>query len=134
LERSAIPSQEAEPAGQQEAGIRDNIYSRDSKAKRWCQADSHHSLTDGTPNPLNVRADTSADRILFSDDFMYWGGSGPPIPAGFLNYGPNHVSLLVGRNHKNSFPEAFVEKFVAWIRSQGETGYLGEPLDWCRTP
>jgi Nucleotide modification associated domain 2 len=45
--------------GSKKQAFGDNIYSRDSKAKRWCQADSHHSLTDGTPNPLDVRADTS---------------------------------------------------------------------------
>jgi hypothetical protein len=119
--------------GSKKQAFGDNIYSRNANRVGWCQANSHHSLTDGTPNPSNVRADTSADRMLFSDDFIYWGGSGPQIPAGFLNYGPNHVSLLVGRNHKNNFPPAFVERFVAWIRSRGESGYRGEPLDWCRT-
>jgi len=120
--------------GSKKQAFGDNIYWREPKDKRWCQADSHHSLTDGTPNPSNIRADTAANRVLFSEDFIYWGGSGPQVPAGFLNYGPDHETLLVGRNHKSVFPQAFVEKFVAWIRSRGETGYLGEPLDWCRTP
>lgn len=119
--------------GSKKQAFGDNIYSRDQK-KRWCQANSHHSLTDGTPNPSNVRADTSANRMLFSDDFIYWGGSGPQVPAKFLNYGPDHETLLVGRNHKSNFPQAFVDEFVAWIRSRCETGYMAEPLDWCRTP
>jgi len=134
LERSAIPSQEAEPARQQEASLRRQYLFEERKRQELVPADSHHSLKDGAPNPSNIRADTSANRMLFSNDFTYWGGAGPQIPARFLNYGSDHISLLVGRNHKNNFPPAFVEQFVAWIRSRGESGYLGEPLDWCRTP
>ena len=119
--------------GSKKQAFGDNIYSRDANAKHWCQVNSHHSLTDGTPNESNVSADTGADRILVSDDFFYWGGTGPQIPARFLNYGPQHVNLCVGRNHKNNFPQPFVEEFVAWIRSLGEKGYAGEPLDWRRT-
>ena len=36
-------------------------------------------LTDGSANQSNVVADTKADRVLISDDFVYWGGSGPPV-------------------------------------------------------
>jgi hypothetical protein len=119
--------------GSKKQAFGDNIYSRNAQGNRWCQANSHHSLPDGSPNQSNICADTGANRILFSDNFIYWGGSGPQVPARFLNYGPGHVSLLVGRNHKNNFPQAFVDEFVAWIRSRGESGYMGEPLDWCRT-
>ena len=120
--------------GSKKQAFGDNIYSRDPGKKHWCQVNSHHSMKDGTPNDSNIVADTSADRVLISDDFVYWGGSGLQIPPKFLNYGPTHVSLLVGRNHKNNFPCAFVEEFVAWIRSLGVKGHMGEPLDWCRTP
>ena len=34
----------------------------DSLTGAWLQLDSHHSNPDGTPNPLNVAKDTSADR------------------------------------------------------------------------
>jgi hypothetical protein len=90
-------------------------------------------MPDGSANKSNVVADTKADRLLISDDFVYWGGSGPRLPQKFLNYGPQHVTLCVGRNHKTNFPPEFVKEFVAWIRSIGEKGYVGEPLDWCRT-
>jgi Nucleotide modification associated domain 2 len=119
--------------GSKKQAFGDNIYLWNSKKRVWCQANSHHSLTDGSPNESNVRADTGTDRMLISDDFVYWGGSGPKIPARFLDYGREHITLCVGRNHKNNFPEKFVEEFVAWIRSKGETGYVGEPLDWSRT-
>jgi hypothetical protein len=60
--------------GSKKQAFGDNIYSWYERGKRWCQTNSHHSLTDGSPNESNVRADTSANRVLFSDDFVYWGG------------------------------------------------------------
>jgi hypothetical protein len=120
--------------GSKKQAFGDNIYSRIAPEEPWCQANSHHSLHDGSPNPLNVRADTSASRVLISDDFVYWGGSGPELPARFLDYGPAHESICAGRGHKNGFSPALVTEFVAWIRSLNETGYSGEPLDWAKTP
>lgn len=120
--------------GSKKQAFGDNIYSRDSDTGLWCQADSHHSLNDGSPNISNVVADTGTDRVLFSDEFAYWGGSGPRLPSKFLRYGPRHVTLCAGRNHKNDFSPELVEEFIAWVRSRDEKGYVGEPLDWCRTP
>ena len=120
--------------GSKKQAFGDNIYSKSPDAKKWCQANSHHSLTDGSPNASNIAADTKTDRVLISDDFVYWGGAGPRLPQRLLNYGPQHVTLCVGRNHKSNFPPEFVNEFVAWIRSLNEKGYAGEPLDWCRTP
>jgi hypothetical protein len=120
--------------GSKKQAFGDNIYSKDAHTNLWCQANSHHSLTDGSLNESNVVADTTTDRVLVSDDFVYWGGAGPQLPQKFLNYGPQHVNLCVGRNHKNNFSPDFVQEFIAWIRSLDQKGYVGEPLDWCRTP
>lgn len=120
--------------GSKKQAFGDNIYRKDRGTDRWHQANSHHSLEDGSPNPTNVAADTATDRVLVSDDFVYWGGSGPEVPAHFLNYGPQHVSLCVVRNHKNAFPADFVQEFIAWIRSHNQKGYVGDPLDWRQTP
>jgi hypothetical protein len=91
-------------------------------------------MTDGSANESNVAADTKADRVLISNDFVYWGGVGPRLAQRFLDYGTEHLTLCVGRNHKSNFPPELVEEFVAWIRSLNEKGYVGEPLDWRRTP
>ena len=120
--------------GSKKQAFGDNIYSRDSDTGLWRQADSHHSLNDGSPNKSNVVADTGTDQVLFSDEFVYWGGSGPRLPSRFLSYGPRHVNLCAGRNHKNDFPPELVEEFIVWVRSLNEKGYAGKPLDWCRTP
>jgi hypothetical protein len=120
--------------GSKKQAFGDNIYSRDARTNKWCQLNSHHSMTDGAANHSNVVADTQADRVLISEDFVYWGGSGPKLPQKFLNYGLEHITLCVGRNHKSNFPSKFVDEFVVWIRSLNEKGYVGEPLDWSRTP
>jgi hypothetical protein len=120
--------------GSKKQAFGDNIYTRESPNAPWQQANSHHSLQDGSPNPLNIKADTGTNRVLVSDDFVYWGGSGPELPARFLDYGPTHESVCAGRGHKNHFPPQFVNDFVGWIRSLSETGDCGEPLDWRKTP
>ena len=49
------------------------------------QEDSHHSHQDGTPNPSNIVNDTQTDRVLISDDYVYFGGGGPELPARFTH-------------------------------------------------
>jgi hypothetical protein len=120
--------------GSKKQAFGDNIYSRNPTTGRWCQVNSHHSLKDGSPNPVNIAADTATNRILFSDDFVYWGGSGPELPKRFLHYGPRHENIRAGYGHRNLFSPELVKDFVSWIRSLNETGYCGEPLDWRRTP
>ena len=120
--------------GSKKQAFGDNIYFKNSHTGKWHQENSHHSYADGRINRANVAADTQANRILVSTDFVYWGGMGPEIPKRFLNYGPDHVSICVGRNHKNKFPTGLVQDVIAWIRSLNEQGRCGEPLDWSRTP
>jgi hypothetical protein len=120
--------------GSKKQAFGDNIYSRCQATGSWCQENSHHSLADGTPNPSNIATDTGTNRVLFSNDFVYWGGAGPTIPIKFRNYGKSHINICARRNHKNNFPNEFVNEFIAWIRSVGQSGYAGEPLDWDQTP
>jgi hypothetical protein len=103
----------------------DNIYSR-SLGGAWVQADSHHTFEDGSPNPGNVATDTSTNRVLIAHDFVYWGGSGPKIPAQF--------DICAKRNHRSDFSQELIDAFVAWCRSGGKHGYVAEPLDWVRSP
>src|SRR2546427_5053034 len=98
--------------GSKKQAFGDNIYFKDPKTDIWHQANSHHSLDDGTVNQANVRADTQTDRVLISYDFVYWGGSGPELPETFLSYGPDHVNLCAVRNHKSDFPPELVHDFL----------------------
>ncbi len=120
--------------GSKKQAFGDNIYSRNPATGRWCQANCHHSLNDGGPNPKNIKTDTGVNRILFSDDFVYFGGSGPQIPQRLISWGPSHTNVCAVYGQKNRFPAEMVNEVVNWIRSLNQTGYCGEPLDWRSTP
>jgi hypothetical protein len=114
--------------GSKKQAFGDNIYHRAAEPTRnaWIQEDSHHSFSDGSPNPGNIANDTQTNRVLISADFAYWGGEGPMIP-------PEFAELYAGRGHRTNFTKDFRDEFVAWFRSMS-TGYLGDPLDWSHTP
>ena len=105
----------------------DNIYHRNDVTGEWNQVDSHHSYQHGTPNAKNICHDTSVDRVLVSDDFLYWGSSGPRIPPSFRD-----EICKGGQGHRCRFPADLVSRCIAWLRGLNETGYGGDPLDWGR--
>ena len=109
----------------------DNIYFKDSVGQ-WHQQDSHHSYTDGSPNPHNAKTDTRVDRVLIGTDYMYWGDSGPAISPAFRNYNGADI-CATGRHHRSIFPQRLVSDFVTWLRSLNADGYLGRPGDWVKT-
>ena len=69
--------------GSRKMMLGDNIYHRAGRGI-WRQADLHHSQPDGSADPHNVQRDTSADRVLISRHFYYFGEEAPAIPAGLL--------------------------------------------------
>ena len=105
----------------------DNIYFKDENG-RWHQQDSHHSYLGGKSNPYNIQRDTSADRVLIGNKYVYWGSRGPKIPEGFRDY--NGLDICSGRGYKCKFPADFVEDFIRWFHSLDIHGCQGEPLDW----
>ena len=98
----------------------DNIYYRDPHTNELVQVEeSCHCDSD-------VYRDTKTDRVLISNDFIYWGSSGPPLPPEFSG-----VSVLCStQGHKCIFPEEVIESFVKWIRGFEERGRCGDPLEW----
>lgn len=64
--------------------VGDNIYHR-SQDGQWLQADSHHSLDDGSPNLHNLKRDTGTNRVLVSRHFRYFGSEAPAVPDQFLD-------------------------------------------------
>ena len=77
----------------------DNIYFK-NEIGNWHQQDSHHSYEGGKQNYHNISHDTWADRVLISNDYVYWGGEGPKIPEKFLNYNGEDIRKK-GSGHKN---------------------------------
>ena len=111
--------------------VGDNIYHRDGADTSWQQLDSHHSNCDGTINPLNVDKDTSADRVLISRDFYYFGKTAPSVPE----------TILHGLGYKNGighrkFASGQCEVFLAWLRHEHRRGHnfvVGDPFDFEQT-
>lgn len=100
----------------------DNIYSHNEQGA-WTQADSRHSLDDGT-NSENLKGDTRVDRVLVAGEFRYWGESAPKIPDQF-------ASFVISRpGWKEDFSQEETDDFLAWARKQGDEGQTGLPVEW----
>ena len=107
--------------GSLEEACGDNLYRRDPVSGDWIQIQAYHCEF------TTMQEDTGVDRVLVSNDFMYWGGNGPPLPE----FGGYNL-CKEGRGYRVNFPEEVAEKFVDWIRrlqGAGETGVCGNPLD-----
>ena len=115
--------------GSLKQGYGDNVYLRNEKTGDWHQQHSHHSYKDGRRNCHNVKRDTKTDRVLISNDYIYWGGGGPRIPEKFFNYEGEDIRKQ-GTGYKNNFSQGFIEEFIKWLRSLNASGYADEPLDW----
>lgn len=110
----------------------DNIYHRNPKTGRWIQEDSHHSRSNGKTFKINLDHDTTTDRVLISNDFVYFGGSAIAIPTPFSR-APNAL-WKIGPGHKCSFSETYVTGVAAWLRSLGRSGYQGNPAEFAKVP
>ena len=106
----------------------DNIYEL-LDTGQWQQLGSYHSQADGSPNQDHIARDTGVQRILISDDFVYFGGEGPKLPARFLDGGEANLLRSI-RNYQRVRQEGTIDEFEEWIRSLGVSGYLGKPWDW----
>ncbi len=107
--------------GSLEEACGDNLYWRDPASGRWLWIPAYHCEI-GT-----MQQDTGVDRVLISDDFVYWGGNGPVLPE----FGGYNL-CKEGQGYLVKFPEEVVEEFVEWVRrlqGAGGTGVCGDPLD-----
>lgn len=103
--------------------VGDNIYSRE--AGEWSQLDSHHSKSDGTPNPVNIASDTSVNRVLLSEEFRYFGSDAPTIPPEILV----EMQYRNRRNHR-TFDMAVAEPLVNWLAGFPRNRVLTDPCDF----
>ena len=107
--------------------VGDNIYHRDRPGSPWVQSDSHHSQPDGSPNPLNINKDTSADRVLASREFFYFGRAAPAVPSGLLE----ELKFRNQIGHR-VFDAANCGSLLGWIKSRKEAQnqIAGDPFDF----
>ncbi len=102
----------------------DNIYHRDANTNDWVQADSHHSLEDGSVNTTNLLTDTGGVYVLISANYLYFGAEAIIVPN------PWNDSLFPERSFRNikNLDEANVRGLVGWISNKYSVGYHGTPL------
>ena len=108
----------------------DNIYELLAPGT-WRQLDSYHSNADGSSKIEHVMRDTSIERILISNDFLYFGGEGPQLPKRFLGEGDFRV-VCSHRNYRRVTDEVVISAFEQWLRSLRVAGFQGKPWDWIR--
>lgn len=105
----------------------DNIYHH--RDDEWIQEDSHHSLPQGVLNPNQLKRDTSRDRVLISNHFVYWGGCGLMLPKEQQARG-RHPVVHSGVGHSCRFGADTVSAFRRWVDPHLGKGFRGRPFDW----
>ncbi|MEQ3634406.1 hypothetical protein [Thalassolituus sp.] len=101
----------------------DNIYHQ-MPDNTWVQLDSYHSNKDGSANPNHVRRDTGVDRVLISDNYIYFGAEGPLLPEELQS-----SIVLKGRGRKKTSDITIISKFESWLEELNLSGYQGKPYD-----
>ena len=115
--------------GSRKQSCGDNIYFRDTPTGPWQQRDSFHSSDDGAMHPKHVARDTSVNRVLISNDFVYFGGTGPTFPDALIDKDGRQICKRgIGRS---SFGDpALLHSMEKWLHGLGSTGYQGPPQEW----
>ena len=115
--------------GSRKQSCGDNIYFRDTPKCDWRQRDSFHSTEDGQQQPQHVARDTGVNRVLISDDYIYFGGTGPAFPDDLQD--ENGRPLCKRGIGRSCFDDPqLVENLERWIRSLDVRGYQGPPQEW----
>ena len=115
--------------GSRKQSCGDNIYFRAAAGVAWQQRDSFHSRPDGSLNPDHVARDTGVNRVLISNDFVYFGGEGPAFPDELQDQqGRPLCKTGIGLT---AFDDAqLVGNLEQWIRNLAVSGYQGAPFEW----
>ena len=97
--------------------LKHDCYLRDERFEdRWGDYDN-----------LNAKKEIDKScRVLISDDFVYWGGEGPPVPDN-LKFQGRPLPLAfepVARSHRVNFWDEEVKAFIDWFHGQ-KKGCLG---------
>ena len=115
--------------GSRKQSCGDNIYFRKTPGDAWSQRDSFHSHADGQLHPLHVSRDTGVNRVLISNHFVYFGGSGPAFPEGLRDRGDRPLCKSgIGRSCFDD-PQ-LVDALEHWVLGLQGPGYQGPPQEW----
>jgi hypothetical protein len=115
--------------GSRKQSCGDNIYYRDAADRHWLQRDSFHSNADGSRHAEHVNIDTGVDRVLISQDFVYFGGEGPAFPD-HLQDDAGRSICKSGIGHSRFDDPALIAAFEDWVWGLGASGFQGAPFEW----
>jgi hypothetical protein len=115
--------------GSRKQSCGDNIYYPTDGNDGWLQRDSFHSAVDGTQHAEHVQIDTDIDRVLVSNDFVYFGGDGPDIPARLVD-GSGRSLCKHGIGYIVFDDQTLIANFETWLAALGDRGYQGPPFEW----
>ena len=115
--------------GSRKQSCGDNIYFRNRPQDNWLQRDSFHSRENGQLHPQHVARDTGVNRVLISEDFIYFGGTGPAFPDD-LRDGDGKSLCKSGIGLSRFDDPQLVQDLEHWIRGFGVSGYQGPPYEW----
>ena len=115
--------------------VGDNTYRHAPGGRKWRFGKSMHFVPEETQEKVDpekhpehgghVQTDTSVNRVLLSQRYTYWGGSGPAIPNHLLSLFPK------ARGYKCNHPEPGpVHELHQFVDLAVPRQLLGEPADW----
>lgn len=105
----------------------DNIYHQENDNASWTQEDSHHSMTDGTQNIVNLKRDTSSGKVLISEHFYYFGKNAPLVDLDLVEY-KNRIDHDK-RQFEGTNMAAFIDEFELRY-SKDRNRVLANPFDF----
>lgn len=114
--------------GSRRTMVGDNIYHTDPKTGKWLQEDSVHSQPNGEQDMPNTDHDTETDRILFSEEFFYFGENAPTVPSKLLET----IGYRNGRGHR-VYEREDCKIFLDWIKVKAKhqnNRVLGDPFQF----
>jgi len=88
--------------------VGDNIYRKEDDV--WIQLDSHHSKQDGSTNLINLTKDTSANSVLISTNYFYFGAAAAEVPPKILE----NMGYKNGRSHRK-FRDDQSRQLIDWL-------------------
>lgn len=107
----------------------DNIYRDVIEGESAIQANSHHSHSDGSPNIANLERDIKTNRVLVSNDFIYFGSKAVSPPDDLSEF-EGHLFPTDFRDFYRNYPLELLPRVISWLREFPEWGYLGRPEAW----
>lgn len=106
----------------------DNIYYK-GKNSEYEQIDSHHSYKNGVQHLSNTLHDTKVDKVLISDNFVYFGNNSLDIPLDLYINSDTYRNISIKRHHKNRFHPDFKEDLRNYW-DELPRGIWGTPNEW----